>query len=50
MSKKTKKVMLTLDENLFYFLKARADEFHMPIATYIKFCLVKMKEDNYEGK
>ena len=44
--KTNRKVMLTLDEELYFKLKREADKNHVPLATYIKLHLVKlMKED-----
>ena len=43
--KTNKKVMLTLDEKLYYKVKREADDKHVPVATYIKLLLAQVKED-----
>lgn len=43
--KTNRKVMLTLDEKLYYKVKRVADEKHVPVATYIKLILANMEED-----
>ena len=49
--KKTKKVLLTLDEQFYFLLKGEADKLHLPLASYIRSNLAKtIKEDNIDGK
>lgn len=49
--KKTKKVLLSLDEQLYFLLKGEADKLHLPLASYIRANLAKtIKEDNVDGK
>ena len=45
MKRKTKQVMLNLDQELYYKIKAVADDNHVPVATYIKLLLAQLKED-----
>lgn len=48
---KTKKVLLSLDEQFYFFLKGEADRLHLPLATYIRANLAKIiKEDEINGK
>ena len=48
---KTKKVLLTLDQQLYFFLKGEADKLHLPLASYIRANLAKtIKEDKIDGK
>lgn len=49
--KKTKKVLVTLDEAFYFLLKGEADKLHLPLASYIRANLAKIiKEDNIDGK
>ena len=49
--KKTKKILLTLDEAFYFFLKREADKLHLPVASYIRDNLAKtIKEDEIDGK
>ena len=49
--KKTKKVLLTLDEAFYFFLKGEADKLHLPVASYIRASLARtIKEENADGK
>ena len=49
--KKTKKVLIALDEQFYFFLKGEADKLHLPLASYIRANLAKtIKEDNIDGK
>ena len=51
MKKTKKKVLLTLDESLYFLLKGEADKLHLPVASYIRANLAKtIKEDNIDGK
>ena len=50
MKKTKKKVLLTLDESFYFFLKGEADKLHLPVASYIRANLAKLKEDNIDGK
>ena len=43
--KRNRKVMLTLDEDLYFRNRKQAERDHIPIATYIKIHLVKMMEE-----
>ena len=46
--KMNRKVMLTLDENLYYKIRKQAEQAHIPVATYVKIHLVKLMEEvNY---
>ena len=48
---KTKKVLLTLDEQFYFLLKGEADKLHLPLASYIRANLAKtIKEDEIDGK
>ena len=48
---KTKKVLLTLDEQFYFLLKGEADKLHLPLASYIRANLAKtIEEDNEDGK
>lgn len=47
---KTKKVLLTLDEQFYFFLKGEADKLHLPLASYIRANLTKLKGDDMDGK
>lgn len=48
--KKTKKVLVTLDEAFYFFLKGEADKLHLPLASYIRANLAKLKGDDMDGK
>lgn len=48
--KKTKKILLTLDESFYFFLKGEADKLHLPVASYIRASLAKIKGDDGDGK
>ena len=49
--KKTKKVLLSLDEAFYFLLKGEADKVHLPLASYIRASLAKtIKEENADGK
>lgn len=43
--KTNKKVMLTLDQELYYKVKRKADNKHVPVATYVKLLLAQMEEE-----
>lgn len=43
--KRNRKVMLTLDEDLYYKIRRAAERDHIPVATYIKIHLAKMMEE-----
>lgn len=43
--KTNRKVMLTLDQELYYKVKRAADEKHVPVATYIKLLLAQVEEE-----
>ena len=43
--KRNRKVMLTLDEDLYYKIRKQAEQDHIPVATYIKIHLVKLIEE-----
>ena len=45
MNRNRRKVMLTLDEDLYYKIRKQAELAHIPVATYIKIHLVKMMEE-----
>ena len=48
MMKRNRKVMLTLDEDLYCKIRRAAERDHIPVATYIKIHLVKLIEEvNY---
>ena len=40
--KRNRKVMLTLDEDLYFRIRKQAEQAHIPVATYIKIHLVKL--------
>ena len=40
--KRNRKVMLTLDEDLYYKIRKLAEQAHIPVATYVKIHLVKL--------
>lgn len=49
--KRNRKVMLTLDENLYFEIQKQAERAHIPVATYIKIHLVKLiGGDDIDGK
>ena len=48
--KRNRKVMLTLDEDLYYKIRKQAERDHIPIATYIKIHLVKLMEEITYGE
>ena len=48
--KKTKKVLLTLDEQFYFLLKGEADKLHLPLASYIRANLAKTKGDDIDEK
>ena len=49
--KKTKKILITLDEQFYFFLKGEADKLHLPLASYIRANLAKtIKEDDIDEK
>lgn len=49
--KKTKKVLITFDEQFYFLLKREADKLHLPVASYIRANLAKtIKEDDKDGK
>lgn len=51
MKKTKKKVLLSLDEQFYFFLKGEADKLHLPVASYIRSILARtIKEDNTDGK
>ena len=43
--KTNRKVMLTLDEKLYFKVKQKADNKHVPVATYIKLLLAQVEEE-----
>ena len=43
--KRNRKVMLTLDEDLYCKIRRQAEQNHVPVATYIKIHLVKLIEE-----
>ena len=43
--KRNRKVMLTLDLDLYYKLQKHAERDHIPVATYIKVYLAKLMEE-----
>ena len=48
---KTKKVLLTLDEQFYFLLKGEAAKLHLPLASYIRANLAKtIKEHDVDGK
>ena len=45
---RNRKVMLTLDEDLYFRIRKQAEQAHIPVATYIKVYLAKLMEEvNY---
>lgn len=51
MMKRNRKVMLTLDENLYFEIQKQAKREHIPVATYVKIHLAKlMGGDDIDGK
>lgn len=48
--KKTKKILLTLDEQFYFLLKGEADKLHLPLTSYIRANLAKLKGDDIDGK
>ena len=44
--KRNRKVMLTLDEDLYYKIQKQAKQGHIPVATYIKIYLAKLVEED----
>ena len=45
MKRKTKQVMLNLDQELYYKVKMEANKNHVPVATYIKLHLAKLMKE-----
>ena len=47
---RNRKVMLTLDQDLYYRIQKQAQQDHIPVATYIKIHLAKLMEEVNYGK
>ena len=50
MMKRNRKIMLTLDEDLYYKVRKQAEQAHIPVATYVKIHLVKLMEEITYGE
>ena len=49
--KRNRKVMLTLDEDLYFRIRKQAELAHIPVATYVKIHLVRlMGGDGIDGE
>ena len=48
---RNRKVMLTLDEDLYFRIRKQAEQAHIPVATYVKIHLVRlMGGDDIDGE
>lgn len=51
-NKAIRKVMLSLDDELYFAIKKKAQEHHLPVASYVKLCIVKLiaqEGGNFDG-
>ena len=49
--KNNKRILLALDDELYYKIKKSAEAKHIPLSTYVKLCMVELLEDggNIDG-